>query len=386
MNTNLKCDFCGAIDLDFVYTPINSARGVQVHVCNHCGLVQSITTSDYVSRPPGSMSADADRSSYRYTKDVISGRYDEIFASYVDFATITNVLDVGSNRGAFVNYLENNHQGKFIEAIEPDPSVVKEYADRPNVNVQVCRFEHAELPANYFDFAYCAHTLEHASSARLMLHGIGRALKPGGKFFLAVPNLLFYDDVIEEIFIDPHVYHFSYSILKECVEQLGFVIEYAGSPQEHEIIFLLRKISGTFEEKIFFPLNANLANQNKDSISNYHLKILRNRESLKESVELLNQASLSNKIVIWGGGRIFDALVRFGHLDVSKVYMVVDKYLHRYVEELYGRPLMSPDALADLDARNILVYIASREYALEIEEEAKKLGVRNFISFGEIFS
>ncbi|QWC98974.1 class I SAM-dependent methyltransferase [Polynucleobacter paneuropaeus] len=332
------------------------------------------------------MSADADRSSYRYTKDVISGRYDEIFASYVDFTTITNVLDVGSNRGAFVNYLEHNHQGKFIEAIEPDTSVVKEYADRLNVNVQVCRFENAELPTNYFDFAYCAHTLEHASSARLMLHGIGKALKPGGKFFLAVPNLLFYEDVIEEIFIDPHVYHFSYSILKECVEQLGFVIEYAGSPQEHEIIFLLRKIGSTFEEKIFLPLNLNLANQNKDSISNYHLKILRNRESLKESVELLNQASLSNKIVIWGGGRIFDALVRFGHLDVSKVYMVVDKYLHRYVKELYGRPLMSPDTLADLDTRNILVYIASREYAVEIEEEARKLGVRNFISFGEIFS
>lgn len=384
LNTNLECDFCGEIDLDFVYTPINSARGVQVHVCDHCGLVQSIATSSYESRPPGSMSADADRSSYRYTKDVISGRYDEIFASHVDFVGITNVLDVGSNRGAFVNYLEHNYKGKFIEAIEPDASVVNEYSDRLNVNVQVCRFEHADLPTNYFDFAYCAHTLEHASSARLMLHGIGKALKPGGKFFLAVPNLLFYEDVIEEIFIDPHVYHFNYSILKECVEQLGFAIDYAGSPQEHEIIFLLRKIGGTLEEQIFLPLNSSLVNQNKDNISNYHLKILRNRESLKESVERLNKASLSNKIVIWGGGRIFDALVRFGHLDVSRVYMIVDKYLHRYVKDLYGRPLMSPDALVDLDTRNILVYVASREYAVEIEEEARKLGVKEFISFGEI--
>lgn len=384
MNTNLKCDFCSEINLDFIYTPINSARGVQVHVCDHCGLVQSIATTSYVSRPPGSMSADADRSSYRYTKDVISGRYDEIFASHIDFEEITNVLDVGSNRGAFVNYLDHNHAGKSIVAIEPDSSVVAEYANRINVNVQVCRFENADLPTNYFDFAYCAHTLEHASSARQMLHGIGRALKPGGKFFLAVPNLLFYEDVIEEIFIDPHVFHFNYSILKECVQQLGFAIDYAGSPQEHEIIFLLRKIGCTFEEKIFLPLNSDLANQNKDNISKYDLRILRNRESLKESVERLNKASLSNKIVIWGGGRIFDALVRFGNLDVSKIYMIVDKYLHRYVKELYGRPLMSPDALADLDTRNILVYIASREYAVEIEEEARKLGVRNFISFGEI--
>lgn len=382
LNINLKCDFCGVNQLDFLYTPINSARGMQIYVCPNCGLVQSISTSQYKSRPPGSMSADADRSSFRYTKDVISGRYDDIFADHVNFSEISHVLDIGSNRGAFINYLDRRHPGRCIEAIEPDSSVVGEYAKRENVNVQVCRFEYAALEANHFDFAYCAHTLEHASSARFMLQGIGRALKPGGKFFLAVPNLLFYKDVIEEIFIDPHTYHFNYSILKDCVDQFGFSIDYAGSPRDHEIIFLLTKLRDVSEDTMFIPLNLYLSDKNKNSIKAYGVEIQENRNALKDSAILLKSASLNNKVVIWGGGRIFDALMRFGELDLSKIHMVVDKYLHKYVKEIYGRPLMSPEVLADQDNGDILVYVASREYAAEIEGEARKLGVTKFIFFG----
>lgn len=382
-NLKLKCDFCCTHNLSFVYTPINSSRGMQVHVCNNCGLVQSISTSVYESRPPGSMSADADRSSYRYTKDVISGRYDNIFEGYVDFSIVKNVLDIGSNRGAFVNYLDQRYPSKLIEAIEPDKSVVHEYVDRPNVHVQICRFENSTLPENYFDFAYCAHTLEHASSARLMLDGIKRSLKPGGKFFLAVPNLLFYKDVIEEIFIDPHTFHFNYFILREYAEQLGFDVEFSGSPDDHEIMLLLSKRNDLNGGVVFNPSNSTLAMQNIKAIESYGVDIQNNRQSLKNSIAHLNAASKNKRIVIWGGGRIFDALMRFGELDLSKIYMVVDKYLHKYVKELHGKPLMSPSSLAKLDNTDVLVYVASREYALEIEAEARTLGINNFIHFGE---
>lgn len=382
-NLQVKCDFCCTHNLSFAYTPINSSRGMQVHVCDNCGLVQSISTSRYESRPPGSMSADADRSSFRYTKDVISGRYDSIFEGYVDFSAIKNVLDVGSNRGAFINYLDQRYPGKLIEAIEPDKSVVHEYIDRANVHVQICRFENSTLPENYFDFAYCAHTLEHASSARLMLNGIKRSLRPGGKFFLAVPNLLFYKDVIEEIFIDPHTYHFNYLVLREYAEQLGFDVEFSGAPEDHEIMLLLRKRDDLNRDQIFNPSNLSLAMQNINAIDNYGADIQNNRQSLKNSVARLNAASKNNRIVIWGGGRIFDALMRFGDLDLSRIYMVVDKYLHKYVKELHGKPLMSPTSLAKLDNAEVLVYVASREYALEIEAEARALGIKNFIHFGE---
>lgn len=377
------CDFCASTQLDHVYTPINSARGMEVYVCSHCGLVQSFSTIAYQSRPPGSMSADADRSSYRYTKDVISDRYDECFAQCVDFTKIGRVLDVGSNRGAFVKHVEANFPGKQITCVEPDATITGAYFTLPNVSVQECRFEHAQLPENHFDFAYCAHTLEHADSAREMLLGIRRALKPGGLLFVAVPNLVFHDDIIEELFIDPHTFHFNFFLLRDFAAQMGFSVEYAGKPKEADLVLLLKKQEADVAQLKFIPVDQALAQEAKKEITYYKENILRNRAALKESVERLNEAAATHKIVIWGGGRIFDAMIRFGSLDLTKIYMVVDKFLSRYVEQLHGCRLDSPDALKNEDPDELLVYIASRNYADEIQAEASALGITHFIQFGK---
>lgn len=383
MSINFHCDFCGASNLENVYTPINSARGMEVFLCKICGLAQSFSTVAYKSRPPGSMSADADRSSYRYTKDVISDRYEECFTQFIDFSRIREVLDVGSNRGAFINYLETFHPGKRVVAIEPDSSVTSGYTSLPNVSIQACRFEHAQLPENYFDFSYCAHTLEHADSARSMLLGIRRALKPGGLLFVAVPSLIFYSDIIEEIFIDPHTYHFNFYLLKEFAIQIGFSVEYAGKPNDPELMLLLKKTENDSSSWPFIPGNLDYANAAKMAIIRYADDIHSNRRALKESARTLNEVGKRYKVVIWGGGRIFDALVRFGGLDMSKVYLVVDKYLHRYVDTIHGSPLVSPDQLRLEKPEELLVYIASRDYANEIRIEAAAMGVTHFIQFGK---
>ena len=136
------------------------------------------------------MSADADRSSYRYTKDVIVNRYESCFTQFVDFNSITNVLDIGSNRGAFIRYLDDRYPGKNIVGIEPDPSVIDSYKSILTFTFLIHASENTVLPDSFFDFAYCAHTLEHASSAREMLHGVRNSLKDGGLFFVAVQSNL----------------------------------------------------------------------------------------------------------------------------------------------------------------------------------------------------
>lgn len=377
------CDFCFSTQLNHVYIPINSARGMEVYVCDHCGLVQSFSTIAYKSRPPGSMSADADRSSYRYTKDVISDRYDKCFTQCVDFTKFKYILDVGSNRGAFIKYLETNHPGKQITGVEPDPSVTSNYSGLPNVSVQECRFEHSKLSENYFDFAYCAHTLEHADSAREMLLGVRRVLKPGGLFFVAVPNLVFHSDIIEELFIDPHTFHFNFYLLRSFVAQMGFSVEYAGEPKEAELVLLLKKQEADEAQLKFSPTVQSLAQEAKNEIANYKENIHDNRAALKSSAERLRTAAATHKVVIWGGGRIFDALVRFGGLELKNIYMVVDKYLFRYVKELHGIKLGSPSILENENPASLLVYIASRDYADEIRAEASALGITQFIQFGK---
>ena len=378
------CDFCASTQLKHAYTPIRSMRGMEVYVCGLCGLVQSFATIPYQSRPPGSMSADADRSSYRYTKDVISERYEDVFSRFVDFRKVEAVLDIGSNRGAFVAWLEARYPGKRITGIEPDPTVTGGYSSLPNVSVQACRFEHAQLPENYFDFVYCAHTLEHADSARELLLGVRRALKVSGLFLVAVPNLLFHNDIIEEIFIDPHTFHFNYSLLKNFVRQIGFSVEYAGAPSEADVALLLKKQEADEAQLTFAEIDKTLAAKIMVEIDNYKERIHDNRLALKVSAERLTEAAKTQRVVIWGGGRILDALVRFGGLDLGKIYMVVDKFLCHYVKQLHGCKLESPRALEKEDPDTILVYIASRDYANEIRAEAEVLGVKRFIQFGKV--
>lgn len=379
----LECDFCASKRLDHIYTPIRSARGMEVFVCDHCGLLQSFSTLSYQSSPKGSMSADADRSSYRYTKDIISDRYEKCFKGFVNFTQIIKVLDVGSNRGAFINYLELNYPGKQITGIEPNCSVTDAYSLLSNVSLQACRFEHSQLPEDYYDFAYCAHTLEHANSAREMLLGVRRALKPEGLFFVSVPNIMFHDDLIEELFIDPHTFHFNFNLLRSFFLQMGFSIVYEGGPEEADIIFLLKKKEFYSQQIEFHPTDLEFSKVVRNKVADYQVFILQNRENLKESVERLRSAAKTHKVVIWGGGRIFDALVRFGGLDLTTIYLVVDKFLFKYVEKLHGINLKSPDVLKTEDPSTILVYIASRDYADEIRAEASSLNIVHFVQFGE---
>ena len=52
-------------------------------------------------------------------------------------------------------------------------------------------------------------------------------------------------------------------------------------------------------------------------------------------------------VAFWGAGRIFDALVRFGHLDPWAVDCLVDGLLQGVVSEVHEIPVRSP---SDLEA------------------------------------
>ena len=76
------------------------------------------------------------------------------------------------------------------------------------------------------------------------------------------------------------------------------------------------------------------------------------------------------------------SIVSFGNLNPNNIYMVIDKYLSLYVDEISGYKLRHPSVLLKEDVDSILVYIASRNYANEIKKEAETYGISNFIVFG----
>ena len=385
MTAQIKCDFCESRNMDHVYDPINSTRGMRVYVCRHCGLVQSISTSAYTSAPPGSMSGDANRSSYRYTKELVFGNYLPLFERYLDFNAFRSVLDIGSNRGIFVEWALENYPHLHIHAIEPQESVVQAYRNHAQVKLEIARFEDVILKESVYDFVYCVHTLEHSLSASQMMRESYKALKPGGLFFLAVPQtLLFHDDLIEEIFIDPHTFHFDLGILREFTRQLGFKTLFSTEEKDAEVILILEKVHAG--EGRFIPVNGGAAAHNISKILNYRDRIHSNRALLQKIGDHLNDLSRTNALIVWGAGRIFDILVREGKVDIARIKAVFDKVLYKFIDRTHGCVISQPRPRSDFKEPGVVVFIASREYSAEIREEAKKLGFNKMISFTDFFA
>ena len=169
LNIDRKCDFCGQPLMGAAYHPRNTKRGMEVHICEKCGLIQSFSTKIYLSNPPPNMSCDADRASIRYTKDLIIDRHMQQIESQIKLQFVKNVLDVGSNRGAFIRKLIAKNTQVKIDAIEPEPTVSQYLGQNPQVTVHITRFEFTDLSTNSYDFIYLAHTLEHLISASASL-------------------------------------------------------------------------------------------------------------------------------------------------------------------------------------------------------------------------
>ena len=380
-NTNANCDFCDH-SIEHVYDPINSKRGMQLFVCENCGLLESKPSEAYTSRPPGNMSSDADRSSYRYTKTLVAGSYSDMMIEFIKPLQINKILDIGSNRGAFFKWASKNLEFNTITCIETDETIVEDYIGDPRVDLTIDRLENVNIEENEYDFAFCVHTLEHALSAKGMLKQIFDSLKVGGRFFVAVPNLVWHKDVIEEFFIDPHTFHFNFHVLKEMIKKTGFDIVHEGDPNGADAIFVLEKTNNNFIKNIDdqkFDVEIDI----KDSINQYKNLISYNRNLIKDTVQLIhNHCNNGEKYFIWGAGRIFDALIKFGGLKPHKNLFLIDKFLSDMFDHSNGIKVNKPHEISSIIDNQSIVYVASRDYKDEILLEAAQIGFKKSLVFG----
>ncbi len=95
------CELCRRDALEQVYTPERSTRGITVHLCRNCGLVQSLPRHDRAARAPAAVSSGADWGNVRYGKGFRTKAALEALERNVNLSDAHSVLDVGSNRGSF---------------------------------------------------------------------------------------------------------------------------------------------------------------------------------------------------------------------------------------------------------------------------------------------
>jgi len=383
--SKMVCDFCSSKKLQKVYDVPESELKVSVFICNHCGLVQSLSQETKKKKERiSSNSSGANWGNIRHGKELRLNEQKEVISSLVPWDKTDNVLDVGSNRGDFVKWLQEKKNDINITGLEPDNTIVEEYSTLPNLTLYVERMENLVLHYHHFDFVYCSHTLEHADSASAMLNQICDCMKTDGYLFLEVPNIevLTLDDVVEEFFIDKHKFHFNHSLLCDYLIFLGFKLIFVSDVKDVFNITLLATKKPNGQSKNFEVVESQLANHNQKNILEYQEKLKVNRNNLVKVAKRLEWFMSRQKVGFWGGGKIFDALVRFGGLNTEKIDCLVDEYLWKIFPRSHEVDIVSPTKLRM--AQPDIVIVLARSSADEITEKVRCFGIKNVIKFSDL--
>jgi SAM-dependent methyltransferase len=381
-----RCDLCGSTDFQEVYSPVGSLRQVNVAVCSHCGLAFSRYAAVPYTRDPRP-SGDADWGNIRWAKGFRLDALRPMLTALLNQGGLNRVLDVGANRGSFLEWMLELEPDIRVTAVEPDERVVGTYRDRPGIDLQLAKLEHAEIDAGVYDFAYCCQTLEHADSPAGMIAQMHAALKSDGTLFIEVPNLevISYPLTVEEFFIDKHTAHFSHRLLTSYVEWSGFRLE-AGTNPEDDILnvrIVATKVGPAMTTPFADYFQAgDLPAHNRALIQAYAANMARNRALLPDVVAQIDRLMARQTVAFWGATTIFDLLVKYGGLEPGKVSLLVDSYVYKYLPAHHGVTVQNPTALRV--AQPDVCIVLARFSAPAIADAARRYGVRNVIAFSDL--
>ncbi len=363
------CELCGSDALEGVYTPERSTRGITVHICGRCGLVQSLPRADRAPRAAAAVSGGADWGNVRYGKGFRTKIAVDAVLRQCDPQAHFSLLDVGSNRGSFARALLSAAPHAHITAVEPDERVAQSCAGLARTELQVSRIEDAALETGRFDILHSCHTIEHLAHPAHVLDDHHRVLKDGGRLVLDAPNIaiLGADDIVEEWFIDKHLYHFSERTLSRMVEAAGFaIVEKADRGDAANLFLVARKADAVDSAVAADPQEVEKA---YELMTSYVATRAHNMAALVAVAAELH-ALAPKGVAMWGAGRIFDSLVTHGRFDARALRLLIDTHLKAHVGERHGCALAGPEDL--IQAKPGVIVVMSRGFADAIAAEARK--------------
>ncbi len=372
------CNLCDHDALEPVYQPEDSARGITVHLCKHCGLLQSLPRADRAPRRAAAVSSGADWGNVRYGKGFRTREAMAALERHANLARDFTLLDVGSNRGSFAKALLEAAPNAFITAVEPDERVAASSAGLPRTELVQARIEDVPLESGRFDVVHSCHTIEHLAYPMAVLEDHWRVLKPQGLLVIDAPNtaLLNADDIVEEWFIDKHLYHFSKGTLIRMIEKAGFeIVEWPDDRDAANLLIVARRIE---TKPAGLAADPREVAQAERLIAAYRSIRAQNMTALTAVAAEIG-TMLPRRVAMWGAGRLFDSLVVHGGFQAPRLAMLIDAHLKAHVAERHGCAVSSPEELSAIDPG--VVVVMSRGFAGEIAAHARQLAPRAQVIF-----
>ena len=134
------------------------------------------------------------------------------------------LLDMGCSSGAFLEFMRSGTWELY--GIEMSDDCAKTAEARSGAHVFVGNILDAQFPPESFDVITCFDVLEHLYEPRRVMARVSEWLKPGGVFYVLVPNV---DSAEERVFgsywhgleLPRHLFHYSPTSLRLLAESAG---------------------------------------------------------------------------------------------------------------------------------------------------------------------
>jgi SAM-dependent methyltransferase len=134
------------------------------------------------------------------------------------------LLDIGCSSGSFLAFLRS--ESWKLYGIEMSSEAAKTAQEQSDAQVFAGDVLDAPFPREFFDVVTCFDVLEHLYEPRLVMARVAEWMKPGGIFYVLLPNL---DSAEARVFgsywhgleLPRHLFHYSPASLKFLAESAG---------------------------------------------------------------------------------------------------------------------------------------------------------------------
>lgn len=372
-NNFQMCVLCRQMVDAYVHVAQGSRRNSKVYLCKFCGLCQTFQEKD-LEKGKRTLSSNADWGNVRHAKGLrLDAQKSNLKSTMTNLPKYSSVLDIGSSRGQFIDWGKKEFPNFNFVGVEPDVTIAKRFGEQ-NTQVILSKIEEVKFKdRELFDFIFCNHTLEHVDSFPELIEIMGELLKPEGKIWIDVPNLLAIRDpyVIEEFFIDKHNFHFEIATLTNALLKNSMEVQ-SDFSDNFNIVFVISK--NQMNKKIELEPSITAAD-----FKNYQKNLLDNRALLPYIAKKIESMP---KVAIYGAGRILDALIRFGKLDLQRI-VVVDRYLAENGMGL-GISISDPSIIEWREFEDVIVL--ARSSTSEICNWLESRGAKKITTFESLIS
>lgn len=226
---HLPCDLCGGQDAAVLARRDRRLRPLTNVLCARCGLIRqdpmpteaelaAYYARDYRLDYKG---AEEPRAQEIARSAEGAARRLAIVAPYL--APGARILDVGSGTGSFVDLAQRH--GFDARGIEPNEAYARWSAARFGIRVEPGTWESADFAPASFDLVTVNHVLEHLRSPTATLTRLHRWIAPGGRLYVAVPDMKNPAASPFQRFHTAHVHGFAHESLVMLARKTGFAVE-----------------------------------------------------------------------------------------------------------------------------------------------------------------